>query len=253
MSTTLRYRQNVADFRNRLNDILNGAGPASGRTRINTTTTGSRITVVPSTDLEHRMILYGQRRHHSAARIMALFEIARITENLHTRANPVTTTPQGAVWQAFGGTTANNACHTCPCHLQLDGNLPTLITTNRGLQRYLVLEFADCMLMPRSINEVDMVVDDGIGKVAFANAAALVLNNANAGWRQGLDRFKSQMRELLGPVGVMMQQARGNSHQIQDERIHALCGFYEGLFYQRESNLQMDNFIAQVTREMNIS
>ncbi len=67
---------------------------------------------------------------------------------------PVEVTTRGAYWQALVCTGDHNARHSCPCLLLLDGQWPTLIASNRGLQRHFFVKFADCMLMPRSINGI---------------------------------------------------------------------------------------------------
>ncbi|MGH8547004.1 MAG: hypothetical protein ACRERU_00050 [Methylococcales bacterium] len=164
--------------------------------------------------------------------------------------------PHGAVWQAFQGTTTHNACHTCPTHLILDGQLPTQITGNRGLQRHMIIEFADCMLMPRSINNVDSAVDDILGRKVFAGAAERVLNEPGASWRDGLRVYRETMREVLGSVAELFNQPRGSGFQAGDaevqEQLDILSAYYEGLFLHGENKIQIANFVVQVNQEMGL-
>jgi hypothetical protein len=254
MTQTLRYRQKVADFRARLNAILAGAGPRSGRIQIDTT--GNRTGVVPFSNTEQQMVLYGQRRHESAARILALFEIARgyLRQNLQNQRLQVRHTH--ARWQAFRGTKTHNACHTCPAHLKINGRHPTQITGNRGLQRYLIIEFSDCMLMPRSINNVDSAVDDVLGRNAFANAVEKVLNEPDATWRDGLRLYRETMREALGSAAELFSRPLESGFQPADagvqQQLDMLSAYYEGLFLHSENKIQIDNFVHQVNQEMGL-
>ncbi len=246
------YRQEVETFRQRLDDIIGGAGPKQGRIQIDTT--GHRSRAVPSKTLEQALARYGMRRFESVSRVLTLFEMARRIEDLDRRSRRPRVTPSGAVWQAFTGTRDANACHTCPCHLQIDGHLPTLITRNRGLQRHLIIAFADCMLMPRAINEVDIAVDDTFGRAAFADAAQAVLNEPGVGWREATERFREQARDLMGPVHeILFGRAGGRFHPDDSEdrmRLDALGAYYEGLFLTPIDERANSAFAADVLREI---
>lgn len=257
MSRTLAYRQQTADFRSRIEKILQSGASSPGSRRIHIDTTGTRTMRVPFRTVEEHLALYGEARHHSVARILALFELARETERLFERAHRVRAEPTGAVWQAYHGTESFNACHTCPSLLLLDGHLPHQITTNRGLQRHIVLEFSDCMLMPRSVNEVDMFVDEAAGRDAFAVAAEQLLNQRGLGWRDGVAIFREGMRDVLGPVGELLLLPGGHDLQLADPAdqrfLDVLGAYYEGLYLHKVSDNEMRNFVGQVRSEMGLS
>ncbi len=253
MSSSIDYRQSAADFRNRLNTMAMRGG--AGGNRIYVDSTGSRTRRQPTRSVEERLKVYGERRCHSVARILALFEIARDTERFR---KPVAVESSGAVWQAYkdasGGT--NNACHTCPTHLQLDGKLPTLITRNQGLRRYMIVEFADCVSLPRSVNNIDSIVDDLAGRQAFVSAASLVLNKRDARWSDGLDAFRENMRGLLGDMAETIMRPPGPAYrassELNQERLDVLLAYYEGIFLTNTASIRMDNFIRQVRAEMGV-
>src|SRR5690606_1666267 len=169
VSRTQLYRQQPGDFRKRIEQILRGRH-APGSRRVHLDTTGTRTWRVPFRTVEEHLKLYGEARHLSVARILAPFQIVRQVEGLGASTHRVRVEATGALWQAYQGTTDFNACHTCPTLVLLDGQLPSQITRNRGLQRHIVLEFSDCMLMPRAVNEVDMLVDEVVGREAFVAA-----------------------------------------------------------------------------------
>lgn len=247
-----QQRQSVAENRQRLDDILAGRGPKKGRTLIDTT--GDRSRTVPFKSDEQRFAQYGARRIESVARVMALLQIARESEHLDRRVKTVTVSSAGAVWQAFKGTRTDNACHTCPTHLQIDGLLPTLVTRNRGLQRHIIVELADCILMPRSINEVDIVVDEAFGREAFVEAASRVLNERGMPWQQALDRFREEARELMGPIYEVLFDPRGGRFVPDDladrRRLDAVGGYYEGIFVTRLNEGEVSRLAQQVQQEM---
>lgn len=244
---TSQYRQQVADFRKRLTEFAVGEVPQGRRVMIDTT--GSRTRVVPGTAVE-RMSLYGRRRYISIARVMALLEILRDIEDLPARPKPVEVEATGAYWQAFQGTTQAPACHTCPALLMLDGNLPTLMTSNIGLRRHVIVVFADCMIMPALVNKVDRALDDQVGWTAFETAAAEVINGAGVPWRQGLDRYASEMRAIFGDMLTILN---GNAHfddSDLQEQFEAVQAFYEGLFMTQIHPVDMANFVTRVRSEM---
>jgi hypothetical protein len=249
MSRTLQYRQQVGGFRERLNRIVNRR---SGRRRVFIDTTGNRTRTVPHASSEELLVLYGQARHHSVARILSVFEIAREVEHLDRRSRRLRAEPRGAFWQAYKGNTSHNACHTCPSLLNVDGQLPTLLTSNRGLRRHMIIEFADCMLVPRSINnDIDRIVDDQVGATAFARAAELVLNEPGADWHAGLVLFRQQMRSLFD----YLVDARSNTlafdslSERNQEILDTLAAYYEGLYLHTPNDTLMQNFAATVRAE----
>lgn len=253
MSSSIDYRQSAAYFRHRLNSLAVRGSAGSSRTYIDTT--GNHTRRQPTRSVEEKLKVYGERRYHSVARVLALFEIARDTERL---TKPVVVESSGAVWQAYkdssGG--ANNACHTCPTHLQLDGKLPTLITRNKGLRRYMIVEFADCVSLPRSVNNIDSIVDDLAGRQAFVNAASLVLNKRDARWQQGLEAFREDMRGLLGDMAETIMRPPGPAYrassELNQERLDVLLAYYEGIFLTSVASIRMDNFIRQIRAEMGV-
>ncbi|WP_426689821.1 hypothetical protein [Rhodanobacter ginsengiterrae] len=253
MPNSIDYRQSASSFRSRLNAIASRT--SVGKNRIYVDSSGNRTRRQPTQSMEEKLKYYGERRYHSVARILALFEMVRRTERL---GRPVLVESTGAVWQAYrdrsGG--VDNACHTCPSHLQLDGKLPTLITRNRGLQRYLVLEFADCVSLPRSVNNIDSIVDEIAGRQAFVAAARLVLNQPDTGWLQGLEAFREDMRGLLGDMVETITRPPGPEYQassvLNQERLDVLLAYYEGIFLTSTASIRMGNFIRQVEAEMGL-
>lgn len=244
-------RQQVDQFRRQLNRIL--STPFLGE-RLFVDTTGNRSRTVPSKSDDHRIKLYGERRLESVARVLSIFEMLRNAENLHQRPKPIEPTSSGAVWQAFKGTSDCNACHTCPTHLQLDGQLPTLLTKSIGLQRHIVIEFADCVLMPRSINEIDKVLDEAAGRSAFEDAARLVLNEEGATWQEGVSIFREGVGEFLGPAREMLFDRSGKCYAPDSSKnkalIEVVSGYYEGMYVSCLNDKAIENLVRQAAAEM---
>jgi hypothetical protein len=183
----------------------------------------------------------------------ALLAIVRDTEQLAQRLPPVEVTASGAHWQAFTGTDDNNACHTCPCLLLFNGQHPTHISKNRVLQRHLVVEFADCMLMPRGINGIDKVVDEKIGSEAFVEAAAHMLHHADAGWRDGLQVFDRGMSDIYVNAHAYLYGAPSQPQPRRDAEEQVLmvvCAYYEGLEAARTNAVAVDNYRRELLREL---
>lgn len=254
MSRTQLYRQQPGDFRKRIEQILRGRH-APGSRRVHLDTTGTRTWRVPFRTVEEHLKLYGEARHLSVARILALFQIVRQVEGLGASTHRVRVEATGALWQAYQGTTDFNACHTCPTLVLLDGQLPSQVTRNRGLQRHIVLEFSDCMLMPRAVNEVDMLVDEVVGREAFVSAVDHVLNGG-ADWRQGVETFREGMSELLGPIGEALLFPQTPHFQLRDPAdqhfLDVLSAYWEGLYLHDVTGHAMQNFVLQVRNEMGI-
>ncbi|HEX6927249.1 MAG TPA: hypothetical protein VF167_17625 [Longimicrobiaceae bacterium] len=254
MSRTLKYRQQVGDFRARIERILRTGPTSPGSRRIHIDTTGTRTRRVPFRTTEEHLALYGHARHYSVARILALLALVREVEKTHLRPHRVSVQPTGAIWQAYKGTAEYNACHTCPSFLLFDGQLPSQITTNRALQRHLVVEFSDCMLMPRSVNEVDIFLDEAAGRAGFATAAEQVLNDRSIDWQEGVEIFREEVRSVLGPIGELYHLPPGRDLQLRDPEaqqfLDALTAYFEGLFLRRVGENEMRNFIGQVLAEM---
>ena len=101
-------RQRVPEFERRL-DRLAALSPDGQRKFINKTGSHSRAT--PSRDLEHRLMLYGQRRLGTVAREMVLLHEMKRRDALTARTRIEC---KGAFWQAFQGTVEQPACHTSP-------------------------------------------------------------------------------------------------------------------------------------------
>jgi hypothetical protein len=249
MATTRDYRQAVSDFEARVDTML--------RRRVNrrhiVDTTGNRSRDPGFRSDAARLAHYAQRRYASVARMFALLGMVRDTEQLAQRLPPVEVTASGANWQAFTGTGDNNACHTCPCLLLFNGQHPTRITKNRVLQRHLVVEFADCMLMPSTINGIDKIVDEKIGSEAFVESAAHMLHHAGAGWRDGLQVFDRGMSDIYVNAHAYLygapsqQQPRRNAEELV---LEVVCAYCEGLEAARTNAVAVDNYRREVLREL---
>jgi hypothetical protein len=206
---------------------------------------------VPSTTPDELLVMYGQARHLSVARIAALFETIRAVEGSDRPNKRLSVTPAGALWQAYKGNDTDNACHTAPALLLPGGKLPTLITRNRGLQRHLIIEFADCMLIPKSVNSIDKVVDDRAGRDAFAMMGEMMLNERGATWRDGRDLFAEEMRGMFGFIA----DAMGKMHPYEPsdpssrERLEAVFAYYQGLYLHTPTDIEIGNFQTAVTAE----
>jgi hypothetical protein len=255
MSIPPDFRQRVHELRARLNDMLQGkaqGAPPKGRQHIDTT--GNRSRTKGYKTHEARLIAYAERRYTSVARMCVLLEVIRDSAGLALKQPRVGQT--GAYWQAFGGNKDFNACHTCPCLLTFNGQLPTVLTTNRGLQRHLVVEFADCMLMPTSINGIDKLADEQFGRDAFVAAATHLLHTPGAAWMSGLDVFDSQMADIYENARLVLFSH--NPHRLPREHdeeaaLDTLCAYYEGMDASRKRLKAVENYRAEVLRERGIA
>ena len=221
--------------------------------RIILDTRGIHSTSVASrSDLE-RFSLYAQRRHESVARTLALFELLRDREQLYAQ-RTLTVDHSGAVWQAFRGTHGAPACHTCPSHLNINSHLPTMATTSLPLRRHLIHEFADCMLMPVSVNAIDSIIDAEVGRELFADTAQMVLRERGATWQQGVDLFREGMRDHLPGAAEAFMSATPSGFVATDsteqQQLDMAQAYYEGLFLHSSSSFGVTNFKAQVDREV---
>jgi hypothetical protein len=79
----------------------------------------------------------------------------------------------------------------------LDGYYPTLLTSNMGLRRHIVLDFADCMRMPVLINKIDRLLDDNAGWAAFEQGGSVILNSPGVSWAVGVGTYKEGMRDMF--------------------------------------------------------
>lgn len=237
MNTASRYRQSVADFRQRL-DTLGIETDQRGR-RVLIDSTGNRTRFTPGSDPYGRMVVYGRRRYLSVCRVYALLQAMRELEGVSANA---AVTHTGAYWQSVRGTADQPACHTCPALLLIDNQLPTLQTTNMGLRRHLIAVFADCMLMPKWINDIDGEIDSIQGRDAFARIAGFVLQHDNVSWSEAARVFREMMRDVLN-------EARDLGH-VEDQRISAIQGFYEGIFLTSATS-EIGNFLTEVNAEVN--
>lgn len=252
MSQSAHYRQSAAAFSSRISRILATARPAAG-TRLYIDKHGTRSRTQPFRGHDEQFKNYAVRRMHSIARVLALFGVLRDNNVSGARQRkPYRVEPAAALWQAFQGTGHTNACHTCPCLLFIDGHLPTVSTQNIRLRHALVVEFGDCVLMPRLVNEIDKYVDEGAGKDAFADAGALVLNEPAASWEEGLQFYRGRMRDLLGGgFDVLINHARGEAlifeDQMEQTRIDAVCAYYEGLYLTRVNTREVAQLVQSVS------
>jgi hypothetical protein len=250
-----QYRQQVPVFRAEIDRLL--AMPESARSdRLVVDTMGYVSRTIATKSVEQRMSLYGYERFESVARILGLFEIMRDLEGLSARSRPIVPKPSGAVWQAFRGTRESNACHTCPTHLQLNGHLPTMQTHNMGLKRHLVIEFANCILMPRSINEIDKIFDEQAGKSAFVEAAQVLLNERGAKWQEGIILFREGVRHFLEPVHDILFAPPGRhfaaQNQEHQEMVDMLAAYYEGIFLTPLNTSSVEVMLSQAAAEVGL-
>ena len=243
-----QYRQKVTDFRKRLSALAGGGAPQGRRVFIDTT--GNRSRAVPTRSDVEQLAIYGRRRLHSIARVMALFETVREIEKLTDRSRAVSVVATGAYWQAFRGTDDRPACHTCPALLLLDGQLPIYITTNQGLRRHIVNEFADCMLMPRIVNTVDGALDDGVGWGAFENSASLVLNDRRCSWRDATTTYIESMRVCFPELIAILHRNCHFADSDTQQRFESLQAFYEGLFLTPLDSKEIATLLFEVRNEL---
>lgn len=263
------FRQNVDQYRDRLDKLARGELDHQRRPKI--ITTGRSAPILHEQDTIKRLAIYGRRRQNSVARVMALFAVLRDHENLASGASgapplsngalrnrrPVEVTHTGAKWQAFGGTHTNPACHSCPALLELNSLMPTYMTDNMGLRRHIIVVFSDCMMMPDWVNDADGIIDSAAGRQAFADAAYAVINHADATWQQGLTHFTEAMRDILGGAFDVLFGAGAGHVKMENEddamRLEAVVAFYEGLFLTPAPENGIRNLMGQVRDEMSIA
>lgn len=253
MHRVQNYRQQVPDFIEKIDKLLATLiQPGTGRKYLDPQ--GHRSRSVATESNLQRMNIYGYERYESVARVLGLFEVMRELEGFHSKVRSVIPTSSGAVWQAFKGTKDSNACHTCPTHLQLDGQLPTLKTSNIGLKRHIIIEFANCILMPRSINEIDTVFDEQAAKSSFIEAATVILNEKGASWREGTSIFREGVRDFLGPAHDLLfdpsSKAIAARSPEDQERVDMFFAYYEGIFLTPLNTASVENMLVQVKTEI---
>ena len=255
MTRRADYRQRIPELRARL-DAMIAKTPThaipKGRAQIDTT--GNRSQTQGFKTQEARLMAYAERRYTSVARVCVLLALIRDTPGLSLPNARVT--HAGAYWQAFTGNTDFNACHSCPALLAFDGQLPTVLTTNRGLQRMLVVEFADCMLMPKAINGIDKLVDEQFARDAFVEAARHILRTPNAGWEAGLAVFDAHMADIYENArqilfGTPIQ--RSARPPEQEALIDTLCAYFEGMEASRHNRQAIENFRRDAMREIGVA
>lgn len=251
MSIPADFRQRVPDLRARLDHIL-ATDPAGGvpAARRDIDTTGNRSRAQGFKTAEARLMAYAERRYSSIARVCVLLALVRDTPGLALGAPEVGFTR--AYWQAFGGNSEFNACHTCPALLTFDGQLPSVLTTNRGLQRHLIVEFADCMLMPLSVNGIDKVTDEQFGRNAFVAAAHHLLHTPGANWQTGLDVFDAQMADVYENARLILftpTPLRSIRPPEQEAALDTLCAYFEGMQASRANRHASENFRKEVQAE----
>lgn len=261
-----QYRQQADRYRDRLTKLAIGTLDHQKRPMVVTTARSKPL--YPESDLQTRMTVYGRRRQSSVARVMALLSVIRDVEilpadtsqavisntNILQPATTVVVNAIGAKWQAMTGTADMPACHTCPALLELNGALPTYMTNNIGLRRQIIVTFADCMMMPKLVNDADGSVDSSAGKQAFANAGSYVINNPGVNWQQGLLHYIRSMRDILGPAADVLFMSDNRHWQADTEalqiKFEAVVAFYEGLFLTPNPANEVNNFMIQVQQEM---
>jgi hypothetical protein len=123
-----------------------------------------------------------------------------------------------------------------------------------ALRRHLIVEFADCMLMPATVNDVDSIIDAEIGRELFAGTADVLLNERGATWHEGVEFYRDGLRAPLS--GAMEMYTRPGASHFQagnTERQHMLEmveAYYEGLFLHSSNKFRIASFMEQVRREM---
>lgn len=255
MTDRADYRQPVPDFRARLNALVaKNVAHVIPKDRIQIDTTGNRSRRPAVQTEDARLMAYAGRRYTSVARVLVLLALVRDTPGLTRQRAQVG--HAGAHWQAFTGNDEFHACHSCPALLTFDGLLPTVLTTNRGLQRMLVAEFGDCMLMPKSINGIDKLVDDRIARDAFVAAAHHVLHTPRASWEDGLAIFDTEMAEVYENVHhVLFGGATQRSPRTPEQEafLHTVCAYYEGMKASRQNRQAIENFRGEAMREIGVA
>lgn len=119
-----------------------------------------------------RLRAYLNRRQQIVGQILLTAEKIREKPSQKIK----TVEAKGAFWQYSKGLTNMPACHTSPCLILINQQLPHIFTDNTGLRQEIILNFADVMLMPDYINRVDSFVDDSIGsKEAMVKAMQLLM------------------------------------------------------------------------------
>jgi hypothetical protein len=104
---------------------------------------------------------------------------------------------KGAFWQHSKGLENMPACHTSPCLILFNQQLPHMFTYNTGLREQIILNFADVMVMPDYINRVDSFVDDSIGsKDAMVKAVQMLIFDG-AGYLKALEHYRKVRSENL--------------------------------------------------------
>lgn len=115
---------------------------------------------------------YLNRRQQIVGKI--LLTAQKIRENPSQKIKTIEA--KGAFWQYCKGLANMPACHTSPCLIVFNQQLPHIFTSHPGLRREIILNFADVMLMPDFINKVDSFVDDSIGsKEAMVQAMHMLI------------------------------------------------------------------------------
>ena len=249
------FRQRIPELRARLDAMLaTTATHALPKGRAQIDTTGNRSQSQGFKTQEARLMSYAERRYTSVARVCVLLALVRDTPG---RALPNAKVDHaGAYWQAFKGNADFNACHSCPALLTFDGQLPTVLTTNRGLQRLLVVEFADCMLMPKSINGIDKLVDEQFARDAFVAAAGHILQTPGSGWEDGLAVFDAQMADIYENCRTILFGTpiqRSPRPPEQEALLDTLCAYYEGMEASRRNRQAIENFRREAVREIGVA
>jgi hypothetical protein len=251
MTRQAQFRQRIAEMRARLDAIIAKDSTHTvpeGRKHIDTT--GNKSQTQGFKTQEGRLMAYAERRYTSVARVCVLLALVRDAPGLALAG--ATIDHAGAYWQAFGGNKDFHACHTCPALLTFNGLLPTVLTTNRGLQRLLVVEFADCMLMPKSINGIDKLVDEQFAREAFVQAARHILDTPGAGWEDGMAVFDDWMGDIYENAreALFAMPVRHSPRPPEQEALlDTLCAYYEGMEASRRNRQAIENFRREAMQE----
>jgi hypothetical protein len=149
-------------------------------------------------DLASRLQTYSQRRLKTVARALTVLQHAR---ELEPRLSSREVSCSGAAWQMFGGTREWPACHTAPGLLRIDNHPLQVVAGSLAVKRYATVVFADCMLMPRVVNDVDSRTDALFTIPAFVEAAQRVVSEGVVA-EEATRGFLGKLNEKVVLIGV---------------------------------------------------
>jgi hypothetical protein len=190
----------------KLNAALQIVHKPAGGERYFLNSTGSEFRNMISSGLNDRLQKYARARQLTIAKIMMLGEKLRDAGGLHHNGGslPRQIAATGAFWQTHKGTEQSPACHTSPALLLFDGHLPIIVPQWAGLPQHaavaqqIILTFADCVLMPLFVNQIDQAIDESVGGAALVESMQMVQEGASA--RDATYSYQERMLELYRPL-----------------------------------------------------